>query len=46
MIPALGEIKAIAAALLLPPASPLLLAVAGFLWLRHSLGRRYAALFT
>lgn len=39
MIPALGEFKAIAAALLLPPASPLLLAAAGLLWLRHSLGR-------
>ena len=39
MISALGEFKAIAAALLLPPASPLLLAVAGLLWLRHSFGR-------
>ena len=39
MMPALGEFKAIAAALLLPPASPLLLAAAGLLWLRHSLGR-------
>jgi uncharacterized SAM-binding protein YcdF (DUF218 family) len=39
MIPALGELKAIAAALLLPPASPLLLAAAGLLWLRHSFGR-------
>ncbi len=38
-MPALGEFKAIAAALLLPPASPLLLAVAGLLWLRHSFGR-------
>ena len=39
MIPALGEFKAIAAALLLPPASPLLLAAAGLLWLRQSVGR-------
>jgi len=39
MIPALGELKAIAAALLLPPASPLLLAAAGLLWLRHRVGR-------
>lgn len=39
MIPALGEFKAIAAALLLPPASPLLLAAAGLLWLRHRVGR-------
>ncbi len=39
MISALGEFKAIAAALLLPPASPLLLAAAGLLWLRHSFGR-------
>jgi uncharacterized SAM-binding protein YcdF (DUF218 family) len=39
MIPDLGEFKAIAAALLLPPASPLLLAAAGLLWLRHRVGR-------
>jgi len=39
MMPALGEFKAIAAALLLPPASPLLLATAGLLWLRHGVGR-------
>jgi uncharacterized SAM-binding protein YcdF (DUF218 family) len=39
MISALGEFKAIAAALLLPPASPLLLSAAGLLWLRHSFGR-------
>jgi len=39
MMPALGEFKAIAAALLLPPASPLLLAAVGLLWLRHSFGR-------
>lgn len=39
MIPALGELKAIAAALLLPPASPLLLVAAGLLWLRHRVGR-------
>jgi uncharacterized SAM-binding protein YcdF (DUF218 family) len=39
MISAIGEFKAIAAALLLPPASPLLLAAAGLLWLRHSFGR-------
>lgn len=39
MMPALGEFKAIAAALLLPPASPLLLAAAGWLWLRHGFGR-------
>jgi uncharacterized SAM-binding protein YcdF (DUF218 family) len=39
MISALGEFKSIAAALLLPPASPLLLAAAGLLWLRHRLGR-------
>ena len=39
MISALGEFKAIAAALLLPPASPLLLAAAGLLWLRHRVGR-------
>ncbi len=39
MIPNLGEFKAIAGALLLPPASPLLLACAGLLWLRHRFGR-------
>jgi uncharacterized SAM-binding protein YcdF (DUF218 family) len=39
MIPALGELKAIAAALLLPPASPLLLGAVGLLWLRHNVGR-------
>jgi uncharacterized SAM-binding protein YcdF (DUF218 family) len=39
MMPALGEFKAIAAALLLPPASPLLLAAVGMLWLRRSVGR-------
>ncbi len=39
MIPALGELKAIAGALLLPPASPLLLAAAGLFWLRHRVGR-------
>ncbi|MDO9276965.1 MAG: YdcF family protein [Polaromonas sp.] len=39
MMPALGEFKAIAAALLLPPTSPLLLAAAGLIWLRHSFGR-------
>ena len=39
MIPSLGEFKAIAAALLLPPASPLLLAAAGLVWLRHRFGR-------
>ncbi len=38
-MPALGEFKAIAAALLLPPASPLLLAAVGLLWLRHRFGR-------
>ena len=39
MIPALGEFKAIAAALLLPPASPLLLAAAGLLCMRRAIGR-------
>jgi len=39
MISALGEFKAIAAALLLPPASPLLLAGVGLLCLRHRAGR-------
>jgi uncharacterized SAM-binding protein YcdF (DUF218 family) len=39
MILVLGEFKAIAAALLLPPTSPLLLAAVGVLWLRHSFGR-------
>jgi uncharacterized SAM-binding protein YcdF (DUF218 family) len=39
MIPALGEIKAIAAAMLLPPASPLLIAAIGLLWLRHRVGQ-------
>ena len=39
MMPALGEIKAIAAALLLPPALPLLLAVAGLLCSRRAIGR-------
>ncbi len=39
MIPALGEFKAIAAALLLPPASPLLLAAAGLLCVRRAIGR-------
>jgi uncharacterized SAM-binding protein YcdF (DUF218 family) len=39
MMAPLGEFKAIAAALLLPPAWPLLLAAAGLLWLRHRVGR-------
>ena len=39
MIPALGEFKAIAAALLLPPAAPVLLAVAGLLCVRRAIGR-------
>jgi len=38
-MPALGEIKAIVAALLLPPASPLLLGVVGLLCWRLKLGR-------
>ena len=39
MMPALGEFKAIAAALLLPPALPLLLAAAGLLCVRRVIGR-------
>ena len=39
MILALGEFKAISAALLLPPAAPVLLAVAGLLCVRRAIGR-------
>ena len=44
MIPVLGEFKAIAAALLLPPASPLLLAAAGLLCVRRAISQVLIAL--